>query len=107
MNTVESLQALVDKGIIGKCEKHGEVVYFDALLLTCPECAETPPIKGKKKPSSLIKANPIPEVKELTEEEKEAIAAKKKRKRYIIIGAILVVVFWLFSNCNAIVSYFK
>jgi hypothetical protein len=107
MNTTESLQKLVDTGIIGKCEKHGEVVYFDASE-TCPTCAEKP-TKSKKKPVPVpVKETPKEEVpQDFVGKIQSFIQNPKNTKFKIFLGVMIFILLWLMFNYGAIMSYFK
>jgi hypothetical protein len=100
--TDESLQKLVDTGIIGKCEKHGEIVYFNASE-DCPTCAEKPVKKVKGKVQSLIKAEPEPAEPQGFIDKLKAMPTKKK----LILGIVAFGIMWIALNYGAIMSYFR
>lgn len=109
--TDESLQTLIDKGIIGKCEKHGEVVYFDASG-ECPTCAAKPLPKSLKRklvvqPVKPPEPDPNEEVDDSITGRIMAFVKNPKNKGTIIILVVGLLGFiWLYMNYPAIMSYF-
>jgi hypothetical protein len=109
--TDESLQTLVDKGIIGLCEKHGEKVYFDASE-DCPACVAKPAPKTRKKLNVKEVIKPPEPEEDLERDEsamgriREFIVNPKNRGKLILLSVAFIVLMWLYYNYAAIMSYF-
>jgi hypothetical protein len=109
--TDESLQNLVDKGIIGLCEKHGEKVYFDASE-DCPTCTAKPMPKARKKLNVKEVIKPPEPTEDLEKDEsitgriREYVLNPKNKGMLIVLGIGFVGLIWLYLNYPAIMSYF-
>jgi hypothetical protein len=110
--TEESLRALVDKGIIGLCEKHGEKVYFDASQ-DCPVCTVAKPLPKVRKKLNVKEVIKPPEpIEDLEKDEsitgriREYVLNPKNKGTIIILVVGLIGLIWLYLNYPAIMSYF-
>jgi hypothetical protein len=109
--TDESLQILVDKGIIGLCEKHGEKVYFDASE-DCPTCSAKPLPKVRKKLNVKEVIKPpepeeeVPQDTTLIGRMQSFVQSPKNRGKVIAMVVAVILLCWLYLNYAAIMSYF-
>jgi hypothetical protein len=109
--TTESLQTLVDKGIIDICTKHGEEPIYFGALETCPVCNEG---RKQKLTKRKLKVEPVkPEPEEEVPQDTTLIGRMqsfvqnpKNRGKVIAMVVAVILLCWLYLNYAAIMSYF-
>jgi hypothetical protein len=108
-----TIEDLIQKGLIKTCDKHGvELVYFDATQ-ECPVCKvviQSKPINKKKLPQPVpvpAKEPPKQHLEDLglIDKVKAFLADPKNNKKKIVIAVILLVLLWVYMNCQNLVSY--